>query len=276
MDANKYVIDDKSGAEMARLINQDRMITRAMGDLFPPIDLDDIRNVLDIGCGPGGWVRDVAFAYKRMAVLGIDINKEMIRYANAFAEVGKLDNAQYEVQDATCTLDFPDASFDFINARLVASFVQREDDWQNLLAELARVVRPGGVIRLIECDDLGETNSPAFERMNVLMEEAWRKDQRPPRVIRLLPDFLAAAGCQDIQTREHIIDFSVDRPEYATMRDNIRVAFHLLQPFLYAKGVATREELDQLYQWTLIEMMGDGFEGKWRLGEAWGRKSTDA
>ncbi len=62
---NTYVIDAESGAEMARLIDQDRIATRAMGGLFSERDdLSTIFDVLDIGCGPGGWVLDVAHHYR--------------------------------------------------------------------------------------------------------------------------------------------------------------------------------------------------------------------
>ncbi len=63
-DDNTYVIDAESGAEMSRLIEQERILTRAMGGSFP----DDFqpapgKAVLDLACGPGGWAQEVAFDY---------------------------------------------------------------------------------------------------------------------------------------------------------------------------------------------------------------------
>ena len=56
---NLYFNDPESGAEMARLMDQDRLITKGMGGLFPERDdeLAGIRRILDIGCGPevGLW-----------------------------------------------------------------------------------------------------------------------------------------------------------------------------------------------------------------------------
>ena len=59
---NVYFNDPESGAEMARLIDQDRLITRCMGGLLPERsnDFSGIHRVLDIGCGPGGWVLELA------------------------------------------------------------------------------------------------------------------------------------------------------------------------------------------------------------------------
>ena len=50
---NVYISDSESGAEMARLIDQDSLITRGMGGLLPERsnDFTGIHRVLD-GAGP--------------------------------------------------------------------------------------------------------------------------------------------------------------------------------------------------------------------------------
>ena len=59
---NTYFIDAEDAAEMARLTHQDRLLTKGMGGLFPDsFDLSEVHDILDIACGPGGWVLDVAF-----------------------------------------------------------------------------------------------------------------------------------------------------------------------------------------------------------------------
>ncbi len=56
-DLNKYVIDLENAMEMARLLNQDILITQLMGGLFAERTdkLEDIDAILDIASGPGGW-----------------------------------------------------------------------------------------------------------------------------------------------------------------------------------------------------------------------------
>ncbi len=71
-----YFVDAENAAEMARLMNQDRIITKNMGGLFPEqFDLSRVSDVLDIGCGPSGWVLDVAYTYPTMHVAGIDVSR---------------------------------------------------------------------------------------------------------------------------------------------------------------------------------------------------------
>jgi SAM-dependent methyltransferase len=73
---NSYVLDAESGAELARLIDQDILFTKAMGGLFPrDLDLSTIHRVLDVACGPGGWAQEVAFTYPEIQITGIDISR---------------------------------------------------------------------------------------------------------------------------------------------------------------------------------------------------------
>jgi tRNA G46 methylase TrmB len=94
-EENSYVMDAESATEMARLMDQGSFMTRGMGGLFPERagDLSTIHDILDIGCGPGGWVHDVAYTYPDINVTGIEISKRMIQYARAHARVQHLDNA---------------------------------------------------------------------------------------------------------------------------------------------------------------------------------------
>jgi tRNA G46 methylase TrmB len=60
-NTHPYFIEAENAAEMARLMHQDRLLTKSMGGVFPePLDTSRIHSVLDVACGPGGWILDVA------------------------------------------------------------------------------------------------------------------------------------------------------------------------------------------------------------------------
>src|SRR5438552_15885823 len=92
---NVYISDPESGAEMARLLDQDRLITKGMGGLFPERsnDFSGIHRVLDAACGPGGWAMEIAFRHPDIGAVGFDVSQAMIDYANAKARVPVLENA---------------------------------------------------------------------------------------------------------------------------------------------------------------------------------------
>ncbi|MBV9689977.1 MAG: class I SAM-dependent methyltransferase [Ktedonobacteraceae bacterium] len=99
---NVYFNDPESGAEMARLIDQDRLITQCMGGALPEQanGFSGIDRMLDIGCGPGGWLLDIAFEHPEIEVVGIDISRAMTDYARGRAEVQGLSNASFHAMDA--------------------------------------------------------------------------------------------------------------------------------------------------------------------------------
>jgi ubiquinone/menaquinone biosynthesis C-methylase UbiE len=119
-----------------------------------------MHNILDIACGPGGWVLDLAFEYPKTKVVGIDISSTMVEYARVQAWTQGLENASFTVLNALQPLAFPDHPFDLVNARSLVGFMP-DKAWPVLLQECTRVTRPGGVIRMTEFDEPGTTNSAA-------------------------------------------------------------------------------------------------------------------
>jgi len=103
--------------------------------------------ILDLGCGYG---RHAYEALRRGAhVVACDLGLEELRQVRSIGSIMRSDGEvaddvvlETANGDATC-LPFADASFD----RIIASeVVEHIDDDENALAELFRVLRPGGVI----------------------------------------------------------------------------------------------------------------------------------
>jgi ubiquinone/menaquinone biosynthesis C-methylase UbiE len=278
-DENTYILDSESATEMARLISQDRLITQGMGGLFPEqLDISNSHTILDIACGPGGWVCDVAFANPEIQVTGTDISNKMIEYARASAWSQRLENTSFRAMDVLKPLDFPDNSFDLVNARFLVAFMPKTA-WPKLLEECIRITRPGGIIRLTEFDEPGTTNSAAFARWMELTFRAIQlaglymsPDGHNFGVTPLLRRFLLDAGCQDIGQKSHFIDFSLNTPAYSSMYSNCEVAFRQVQPFMVKMKVATPEEIEQSYQQMLQEMRSENFCALWYYLTAWGQK----
>ncbi|HYU72078.1 MAG TPA: class I SAM-dependent methyltransferase [Ktedonobacteraceae bacterium] len=274
-----YFIDTESAAEMARLIQQDMMITRKMGGpLAEQADPSSFSTVLDLGCGPGGWVLDVAFACPDAEVAGIDISKTMTSYGNARASSQGLHNASFEVMDITKPLAFSDQTFDLVNGRLLVGSLHRTA-WSQMIQECFRITRPGGVMRMTELDTSGVTTSPAYNYLDTLLVKAtwltglgFSRDGRTTCMTPMLPTLLRNAGYQDIQHRPHAFDFSAGTDIHMDFYRDYEVFFKLALPFLVSVGVATQEEVDRAYQQMLIEMLSDDFKGMWYLLTVWGKK----
>src|SRR5690348_806134 len=116
---NTYPLDPENPEEMARLIELDRTSTRSMGGVFAGLedtDIERLHDVLDLACGPGGWVLDVALERPETRVTGVDVSNIMINYARARARTQMRHNASFRVMDINGPLDFADSSFDLVNA----------------------------------------------------------------------------------------------------------------------------------------------------------------
>ena len=275
---NTYVLDAEDAAEMARLLDQDKVTNEEMGGLFPErTDLSNIYDVLDIACGPGGWVHEVAHSYPEMEVTGIDISKRMVEYARAHAQVRKLDNAHFRVMDALKPLDFPDESFDLVNARTISAFMAPAA-WPRLINECMRILRPGGTIRLNEAE-WGFANKAAFERYCWLINQALQRAGMSfsPNglhigIMPMLSRFLRDVGCQNIQHMAHMFDYSAGAASHGAAYQDLRTAFKLVQPFLVKIGIATQEELDRLYEQAMEEMQSEDFCSLTFMLTVWAQK----
>jgi SAM-dependent methyltransferase len=97
------------------------------------------RGVLDVGCNTGyGTMRFVPVARR---VVGVDVSPRAIEAAVQRAAEG---HPEFLVTDGT-TLPFPDDAFDLVTSFQV---IEHLEDPMPYLAELTRVVRPGGEIIL--------------------------------------------------------------------------------------------------------------------------------
>ncbi len=277
---NQYVMGSESAAEMARLINQDLLVTRSMGGSFPEwteAELANISNVLDIACGPGGWAFEVAQTYPHMNVIGVDISATMIQYADAFAEARDYGNVHFGIMDVTKPLDLPDDSFDFVNARLLAGFMGKHD-WPQLLQECMRVVRHGGIICLTEWENT-ITNSSAQEKLNGMIAKAgftlqrtFSPDGRNICITPMLTRFLKNVGCVDVHSRAFAIDFSIGAEVYADFSENVMIGFQVLRPFITRLEQISDDDYAMLCQQMVGEMLADDFCGLSYYLTAWGQK----
>lgn len=277
---NQYVIDAENATEMARLLEQDQQMTESMEGIFSERTKDELANinrVLDLACGPGGWVNAVAATFPRMEVIGVDVSERMISYARAHGHVRKLANASFRVMDVTQPLDFPAESFDLVNARCIFAFMSPQG-WPSLLEECKRILRPGGVIRLTE-GEWGVGTTPAYESYLGLffeaMQRAGRSFSATGRHVGITPvmaRMLREAGFQNIGQKAHVHDFSFGREAHAGFTFDLKLLFKLLQPFLLKVGVATQEQLDILYEQVLDEMQSEEFCALAFYLTVWGQK----
>lgn len=277
-DINTYLIDPESSAEMARLIEQDRIATRAMGGLLPAdFEPEEGKIVLDLACGPGGWAQEVAFQYPSLQIVGLDVSNKMIGYARSLAAIQHLDNLTFQLSNLrTLPLDFPDNFFDCINARFLVSFLFK-DDWSNIIRECLRLLRPGGILRFTESDRSARTTSPAFEELqNVLLLHCYQTnrsfDLADMGVVIRLPEFLRNAGYACVRIQAHTVDWSINAPAWAIVRQNFEIGYTLMRPHIVSSRIITNKRWETLWEQAQLDFYAADFSAFWQFVSVWGRK----
>jgi len=277
-DESTYPIDPENAVEMARLLNQDIMTTKAMGGpLSEQGENPPFQNVLDLACGPGGWVLDVARLLPEAQVTGVDVSKLMTDYGRATAKARGLHNAHFTPTNILEPFPFEDNSFDLINARaLVAVLTPRV--WPAVLRETFRICCSGGIMRLTE-SEMPLTNSPAFEQISQMALNAFSMTGRnfsPTArnfgITPMLSKLLKNAGYHNVKYKAYGVDTSTGTEGHESFYQDFMVVLQLGKPFFVGLGLTTDEKYEELYQQTLREMMADDFCAIGYSMTAWGEK----
>lgn len=157
---------DEAKALVAKVFSDSAETYDQVIDFFAPFglalvdsaELHEGARVLDVACGRGACLYPALEAVGRAGhVTGVDLAPGMVEALGADLAARGIDNARVLVGDAEA-LDFPDASFDAVLAGFMIFFCP---DPERVLAEFARVLKPGGVVALTIFD--GDTPS-AFLR----------------------------------------------------------------------------------------------------------------
>jgi ubiquinone/menaquinone biosynthesis C-methylase UbiE len=136
--------------------------------------------ILDIGPGDGWPSLPVAAAVPGADIVGIDPSPTRVAVSTANGRRLGLANAHFVTGDGT-QLPFATSSFDLV---IAASSIEEADDGAAVLAEAARVLKPGGVLRAsyqnwrLEAPDLESVL--LWEGRGTLLYTYVRRRQTPP------------------------------------------------------------------------------------------------
>ncbi len=268
-----YVVQDRSNQEeLTRLLLQDRMITAGMGGVLPEqLDVTRFQRLLDIGCGPGGWLLDVAQQYPHLtSLIGVDISGKMIDYAREQASAQQVsDRVEFLVMDALRMLEFPDAFFDGVHMRFAHSFL-RVWDWPKLLLEVRRILKPGGLLLITETTLTSTSTSPASSSLKQLLAQALTQAGHvfPEGIIEGLPRMLRQHHFEPVRTHLLEITYHAGTPEGDLLIEDLKRIYRTAAPFL-RKWVRLPENYEELYQHMLQEVRAPDFVVQWPLITLW-------
>ncbi|KAI9029644.1 S-adenosyl-L-methionine-dependent methyltransferase [Phycomyces nitens] len=257
--------------EMDRLVGQHF----ALKSLFNGNFLEDPKikalfekgsEILDVGCGPGTWIMDVATDYPACQCTGIDMSE-------VFPNIIRPSNVSFHSGNVLERMPFEDNTFDFVNMRLFI-LALRKEEWHKVLKEIFRVLKPGGYIQSTECSMLDVGNEFVLHVGKAIIEEMVDRGQEPG-ILYVFPELMENANFQEVTQDKRIAHLS--QPDHINREflwDMINI-FKSAQPFLSKKLGIPEENYPGFLQQAYKECQkSPGAE--WVLGITVGQKPGGA
>lgn len=201
-------------------------------------------HAIDLGCGPSGAI---ALLCERVGstgrVTGLDFDRVNVAMAREHIRERGLMNAEVLEGDARHT-GLPSDSFDLVHARTLLINVP---DPPAVVAEMVRLVKPGGFVAAMEPDTALTMCYPplaAWDRMTEIFFEAYRVDGADPLIGRHLTELFRQAGLID-EGVEAKAELHPRGHRRRTIRPDL---VRSMKQKLVGRGIASESELDQLDQ----------------------------
>jgi len=228
-------------AGKSRLDVLDLAYRTSTADLLRHLDIPRGARCVEVGCGGGHATRQLAAVVGQAGrVVGLDLDSAILDLARRDTAAQGLDNVEFHLADAG-KLPLEDGSQDVAYARLLLTHLSEP---LGAVSELARVVRPGGLVIVEDMDWDGvfcHPRSEAFDRYRHIHAEIHRRRGGDPAIGPKLPGLLRRTGLVGV-------DLSLAHPAHLHGRAKTLHALtlaNIADPIL-AEGLLDRDEIAAL------------------------------
>lgn len=189
-----------SDHELQRLKKQAELVQDQESALLKHSGLKEDSIVLELGCGPGFFTPVLIALIPQGQIFAVDLDAEVLKAWEKNITVRPKQGATSVLTDGK-SLPLKDQSVDFIYARFI---LQHSPDVTVLLKECFRVLKPRGVLCVLDSDDgliLIEPPMPKIESLLIAAQERQIENGGDRFVGRKLFSYLQKANFSEIQTK---------------------------------------------------------------------------
>jgi len=154
--------------ELARLKEQASSFWQQEQTVLVAHGIQNCNNILDLACGPGVVTRKIKSLVPHSHVTGVDLNESLLNVAISDSQQDGFDSPTFRQADCT-NLPFETSSFDFVYARFL---FQHLCDPGAAVAEINRVLTPGGRVVIVDVDDRDLNVTPSCSSFDQLTRAA--------------------------------------------------------------------------------------------------------
>jgi SAM-dependent methyltransferase len=202
--------------------------------------------VLEAGCGTGAQTKILASRNRETSFTSIDLSPQSLAKAHEEAMRFGLSNVDFHVADVY-GLPFDNHSFDH---GFVCFLLEHLKDPEGALAEVARVVRPGGTVTVIEGDHGSTYFYPEWAESRRAVEALVRIQEEMggnSLIGRQLYPLLCEAGLDEVTVSPRMVYVDKTRPELVQgfIRDTFTAMVEGVRGQAILRGLLTVEEWEK-------------------------------
>ena len=257
-------------AERDRLRRQSEELRAQSSALLDRTGIGEGWAAIDLGCGPSGIIELLAARVGPTGhVVGLDFNPENVALAQELVRERGLATVKVVQGDARHT-GFPESSFDLAHCRTLLINVPEPE---GVVAEMARLARPGGWVAASEPDIPLTVCYPRiddWDRMTQLFRQSVTSDGADEAIGRRLPELFRQAGLVDVG-----VEASTNVYPHGHSRRTVRAdLFRTLRGKIVSRGMADAAELDDIDRAVRTHLDDPRTLVAHTTFMAWGRKPT--
>lgn len=151
------------------------------------------RSILDVGCGTGLWVREMAQQFPHAQLTGLDLDLSSVKKSHPL-------NCQFLTDNILQGLSFADGSFDFVHQRLLVAALPALS-WPMVVQELVRMTRSSGWVELLEIGQSMTNPGPATSAFLQWWTTFSERTGFDTTIVEHLGDLLRGAGLGRVTQR---------------------------------------------------------------------------
>ena len=196
------------------------------------------QRIVDIGCGPGAITAGLAERVAPGEVLGLDrdagyVEEAKARWTAPNVHFGEADAAALPLDD------------DSVDVAFLHAVLQHVESPADVLRQVRRVVRPGGLVAVGDADLDGFLIHPLTDGLTEALELD-RRTRRNPDVGRRLPTLLVEAGFADVEFSATATSVAGPAAEAVAGSTAIRLGAEPFVAHAATEGWAQREDLERM------------------------------
>lgn len=214
--------------------------------VYRNVDLSEVSHLLEVGCGVGAQTSILLRRFPKIKITGIDLNEQQLAAAQNSLEQLPLAKGRYSIQKMDAqNMDFTAHTFD---GAFLCWILEHVPDPLQILNEVRRVLRPGGVVYITEVINSSfflDPYSPNLWKYWMAFNDYQYDGAGDPFVGAKLGNLLSAVGFQKIKTE--VISWHLDNRQPEKRRKIIEYWAELLMSAsdqLVKAGYVTQEVVD--------------------------------